>query len=57
LPSGHSGRAVRIQGSLFARKASGFARLDVPHAGPARLAVVEVDRAGHSREVFSTWVE
>jgi hypothetical protein len=54
---GHSGRAARIPGSLFARKASGFARLDVPHAGPARLAVMEVDRAGHSREVFSTWVE
>jgi hypothetical protein len=54
---GHSGRAVRIPGSLFARKASGFARLDVPHTGPARLAVVGVDRAGHSREIFSTWVE
>ena len=54
---GHSGRAARIQGSLFARKASGFARLDVPRSGPARLAVLEVDRAGHSHEVFSTWVE
>jgi hypothetical protein len=42
---------------LFARKASGFARLDVPRSGPARLAVLEVDRAGHSHEVFSTWVE
>jgi calcineurin-like phosphoesterase family protein len=54
---GHSGRAVRIKGSLFARKASGFARLDVPHTGLARLAVVEVDREGRSREIFSTWVE
>jgi hypothetical protein len=54
---GHSGPAVRIPGSLFARKASGFARLDVPRSGPARLAVLEVDRAGHSHEVFSTWVE
>jgi calcineurin-like phosphoesterase family protein len=54
---GHSGRAATIRGSLLARKASGFARLDVPRAGPARLAVLEVDRAGHSREVFSTWVE
>jgi calcineurin-like phosphoesterase family protein len=54
---GHSGRAATIRGSLLARNASGFARLDVPRAGPARLAVLEVDRAGHSREVFSTWVE
>jgi Calcineurin-like phosphoesterase len=54
---GHSGRAATIRGSLFARKASGFARLDVPRAGPARLAVLEVDRTGHSHEVFSTWVE
>jgi calcineurin-like phosphoesterase family protein len=54
---GHSGRAVRIRGSLFGQKASGFARLDVPREGRARLAVLEVDRAGRSREVFSTWVE
>jgi hypothetical protein len=53
----HSGRAVPTRGTLFARKASGFARLDVPQTGRARLAVLEVDRAGHSREVFSTWVE
>jgi hypothetical protein len=54
---GHSGRAVPIRGSLFAKNASGFARLDVPHAGRARLAVLEVDGAGHSREVFSTRVQ
>ena len=54
---GHSGRAVPVRGTLFARKASGFVRLDVPHAGPARLAVVEVDRTGAGSEVFSTWVE
>jgi hypothetical protein len=54
---GHRGRAAAIRGSLLARNASGFARLDVARSGPARLAVLEVDRAGHSREVFSTWVE
>jgi calcineurin-like phosphoesterase family protein len=53
----HSGRAVRIDGSLFARKASGFARLDVPTSGRARLAVFEVDHAGQAREVFSIWVD
>jgi len=54
---GHSGRAVPIRGTLFARKASGFARLDVPRSGRARLAVIEVDSTGHSREVFSTRVQ
>ena len=54
---GHTGRAVRIRGSLFARNASGFARLDVPSTGRARLAVLEVSPAGESHEVFSTWVE
>jgi hypothetical protein len=54
---GHTGRAARIRGTLFAKNASGFARLDVPLAGRARLAVLEVDPRGGSREVFSTWVE
>lgn len=54
---GHTGRAVRIHGTLFAHDASGFARLDIPPAGRARLAVLGVDAAGANREVFSTWVE
>ncbi|HEU4680609.1 MAG TPA: metallophosphoesterase [Gemmatimonadales bacterium] len=54
---GHSGRAVPIRGTLFARNASGFARLDVPHSGPSRLALIQVDGAGHGHEVFSTWVQ
>jgi calcineurin-like phosphoesterase family protein len=54
---GHNGRAARIPGSLLARQASGFARLDVPRTGAARLAVLEVDRAGRSHEIFSTRVE
>jgi calcineurin-like phosphoesterase family protein len=54
---GHAGRAVRIRGSLLGRNASGYARLDIPRQGHARLAVLEVDRAGQSREIFSTWVE
>jgi hypothetical protein len=54
---GHSGRVVRIRGSLFGRNASGFARLDVPQSGRARLAIVQVDRSGRGREVFSTWVQ
>jgi hypothetical protein len=54
---GHTGRASVIRGSVLARKASGFARLDVPRTGPARLAVVVVDHTGTGREVFSCWVE
>jgi hypothetical protein len=54
---GHSGRAVSIKGTVFARNASGFARLDIPREGPARLAVITVDRTGQGWEVFSTWVE
>lgn len=54
---GHSGRAVFIRGTVFARNASGFARLDIPRAGRARLAIISVDRAGPRQEVFSTWVQ
>lgn len=54
---GHTTEVTRIRGTLFARDVSGYARLDVPRSGPARLAVLEVDQAGQSREVFSTRVE
>lgn len=54
---GHTGRAPAIEGTRFARRASGFARLDIPHRGPARLAVIEVDGAGRSRELYSTWLK
>jgi hypothetical protein len=54
---GHVSRVVPIGGTLFARDASGFARLDIPHQGRARLAIMQVDGTGESREVFSTWVE
>jgi 3',5'-cyclic AMP phosphodiesterase CpdA len=53
----HTGRAARIKGTLFAEDASGFARLDVPYSGRARLAVLEVTATGQGHEVFSTWVE
>jgi calcineurin-like phosphoesterase family protein len=54
---GHTTEVSRIRGTLFARDVSGYARLDVPWSGRARLAVLEVDGTGQSREVFSTWVE
>jgi hypothetical protein len=48
---------VRIHGSLFARQASGYGRLDVTSTGRGRLAVVQVDSAGNGHEAFATWVE
>lgn len=54
---GHSGRATRIHGTLFAQQASGFGRLDLSASGRGRLAIIEVDQAGNSHEAFSTWVE
>jgi hypothetical protein len=54
---GHTGDTMSIRGTLFARRASGFARLDVPQVGPARLAILQVDAEGGSREVFSIGTE
>ena len=53
----HSGPAVAVRGTVFARRASGFARLDIPETGRARLAVITVDEMGRGSEVFSTWVQ
>ena len=53
----HTEKAANIPGTLYAKEASGFARLDVPSAGPARLAVLTVTADGQSHEVFSTWVK
>jgi hypothetical protein len=54
---GHISPTVPIRGTLFSRDASGYARLDIPRQGRARLAILQVDGAGQSHEVFSTWVE
>jgi hypothetical protein len=54
---GHTSEVTRVRGTLFARDASGYARLDIPQAGPARLAIVQVDRSGKGQEVFSTNVD
>ena len=54
---GHTGRAVAMPGTLFAEKASGFARVDIPREGRSRLAVMVVDSTGSANEAFSTWIE
>lgn len=54
---GHTTEVTRVRGTTFARDASGFARLDIPQAGPARLAIVQVDSSGRGQEVFSRRVD
>lgn len=54
---GHTTRTAHTEGTLFSRAASGFMRLDIPAAGPARLAVVVVDATGAADEAFSKMLE
>jgi hypothetical protein len=53
---GHTSEVSRIRGTLFARDASGYARLDIPRSGPARLAIIQVDQSGNGHEAFSAEV-
>jgi hypothetical protein len=53
---GHTSEVSRIRGTLFARDASGFARLDIPRSGPGRLVIIQVDQSGKGQEVFSIQV-
>jgi hypothetical protein len=50
---GHPSRVVSLNGTLFARAASGFMRIDVWEHGPALLTVVVVDGGGAATEPFS----
>jgi len=58
---GHSSLVRNIEGTLFAREAAGFMRLDVTRDGRVRLSVTTVvpegTRAkGESAEVYSVWL-
>jgi len=58
---GHGSLVHRIEGTLFAREAAGFMRLDVTRDGRVRLSVTTVvpegKRAkGESAEVYSLWL-
>jgi hypothetical protein len=58
---GHSSLVRHIEGTLFAREAAGFMRLDVTRDGRVRLSVTSVvpegTRAkGESAEVYSVWL-
>jgi hypothetical protein len=54
---GHESSVRSGSGTLFARKASGYVRLDVQSDGVMRLGVVVVGAQGERTEVFSTLLE
>jgi hypothetical protein len=54
---GHTSRTAHTEGTLFSRASSGFMRLDIPSAGPPRLAVIVVDATGAADEAFSKMLE
>jgi hypothetical protein len=58
---GHASVVREIEGTLFAREAAGFMRLDVTRTGRVRLSVTTVvpegeRTGGESAEVFSLWL-
>jgi len=50
---GHASRTASTEGTLFARVASGFMRLDLSATGEVRLAVIVADASGNAQEAFS----
>ncbi len=53
---GEASRVTALPGTIFARAAGGFARLDVTREGRARLAIRIASRDGGSMEAFSAWL-
>jgi hypothetical protein len=58
---GHSSLVRNIEGTLFAREAAGFMRLDITRSGRVRLSVTTVlpegtRPKGESAEVYSLWL-
>lgn len=58
---GHSSLVRKIEGTLFAREAAGFMRLDITRDGRVRLSVTTVvpegsRTKGESAEVYSLWL-
>jgi hypothetical protein len=58
---GHSSLVRDIEGTLFAREAAGFMRLDITRDGRVRLSVTTVvpegsRTKGESAEVYSLWL-
>ncbi|MGH7530280.1 MAG: metallophosphoesterase, partial [Gemmatimonadales bacterium] len=53
---GHTSAITALDSTRFARRASGFMRIDVLRDRRARLAVTVVDAAGNRTEAFSLWL-
>jgi hypothetical protein len=51
---GHTSRIAPDEDTLFARRASGYMRLDLAPTGEVRLAVTVVDARAATHEAFST---
>lgn len=54
---GHTSPVREASGTLFARRTSGYVRLDVQSDGVMRLGVIGVGPRGERTEVFSTFLE
>src|SRR5437867_1809176 len=54
---GHLDRITSLDSTRFAKRASGFMRVEFLRDGRARLGVTVVDRAGHGREEFALWLK
>lgn len=52
----HLSQAFRIEGSRYARAASGFIRVDILRDGRVRVGVLLVDEDGDVSEDFSMWL-
>jgi hypothetical protein len=52
----HEGPVHGIDGTLYARRAAGFMRLDFLTDGRVRLGVIEVDERGRATEAFDRWL-
>ncbi len=53
---GHTNPAYGIDGSVYAARRSGCARLDVTRDGRARLGVITVNEDGETGEAYSRWL-
>lgn len=54
---GHLSRVTVLDSTRFARRASGFMRVELLRDGRARLAVTVVERAGQATEAFALWLQ
>jgi hypothetical protein len=54
---GHLDRVTTLDGTRFAKRASGFMRVEFLRDGRARLSVIVVDRSGGRTEAFALWLE